>query len=48
VPVSASKHMIYYLLSSDKENVGRKVSVAGLTDVAFDASQLCWEKYHCI
>jgi hypothetical protein len=32
-------------LSSDKEVMGKKVSVAGLTDVAVQTSLLCSVKY---
>jgi hypothetical protein len=32
-------------LSSDKEDMGAKVSVAGLTDVVVEISQLCPRKY---
>jgi hypothetical protein len=34
-----------YLLSSDKEDMGTKVSVTGLTDVAVQTSQPCSGKY---
>jgi hypothetical protein len=34
-----------YCLSSDKEDMGTKVSVTGLTDVAVQTSQLCPGKY---
>jgi hypothetical protein len=44
VPITTSELKIY-LLSSDKEDMGTKMSVTDLSDVAVDTSQLCSRKY---
>jgi hypothetical protein len=44
VPINTSELKIYFL-SPDKEDMGTKVSVTGLTDVAVETSQLCPGKY---
>jgi hypothetical protein len=44
VPINTSELKIYFL-SSDKEDMGTKVNVTGLTDVAVQTSHLCPRKY---
>jgi hypothetical protein len=44
VPINSSELKIH-LLSSDREDMGTKVSVTGLTDVVVKTSQLCPRKY---
>jgi hypothetical protein len=44
VSINTSELKIYFL-SSDKEDMGTKVSVTGLTDVAVQTSLLCPGKY---
>jgi hypothetical protein len=44
VPINTSENKIH-LLSSDKEDMGTKVSVTGLTDAAVQTSQSCPGKY---